>query len=68
MCTGLTDYGSTAQTIAIAKAAHYDKKMRHDIISALKAMDDSVTYTDQDFDRRQHLAAVLADAARSART
>ena len=50
----------SAETFAIARRAERDQHFRNELIRQLAAMDKLITYSGQDFDRTQNLAATLS--------
>jgi hypothetical protein len=61
--SGLTQCGSTEQTIAISYALQ-DKENRDALRKWLDCLDEPIRYSNEDFDRRQGIAADLAGFAR----
>ena len=65
---GLTAQGSTRQTIALARELYKNKEARDQLRSLLDLLEKPQTYSGQDGDNRQHVAAALADMMRDSAT
>ena len=62
---GLFPCGSTRQTIALASQLENSATLRAQLRRLLDEMDRPIRYSNEDFDRRQHLAGWLADVVRA---
>ena len=62
---GVTQFGSTEQTIALAKALYKSPENRHALRKWLNIFETEIKYSNEDFDRKSGLAADLADMIRN---
>ena len=63
MTSGLTKYGATKQTIAMARAIQKSPQAQAELIRMLTSLN-VYNYSNEDGDRRSALAAVFANLAR----
>lgn len=61
---GLSQFGSSAQTIALADVLSNDTSARNTVRSLLKQLEEPTRYSNQDGDRRAHVATMLAHIIR----
>lgn len=62
--SGINEYGSTIQTVLLARQLYRSDEARTALRKALNSFDEQFTYSNQDFDMKSGLAATLADMIR----
>lgn len=61
----VTKYGYTNETFALAEELHKNKELRDNVLAQLSKFNTPITYSNEDFDRTQGLAAMLAEVLRA---
>lgn len=62
---GLGEFGATQQTLAIARVLKRSAAERDALLNAIQKLGEPISYSNQDFDRQQHVAHLLANIARN---